>query len=260
MLRCFLSRLFFLGSSSLCAMLAGNPANPALMDKGIISKISCVSLRIGYLNDWIYKQRFKEEFLIADETRTKNQLSTYAGMATFNVIKRLDIYSFLGASKMQVDDQIIAKMAFSWCVGSKLVFLKHKNFFLGADVKYFATEQKPQFFLVEGLPYNIVGEFIAKYFEAQASLGMAYRMGLFVPYANATYIYTHISHFPADVAIRFPDEDLIGNTELPSSMICQKRWGMTLGFSLVDFSKAALAFEWRVFNQNAINVNGEIRF
>lgn len=261
MLRFFRFPLLILCSSSLCAMFTGNPANPALMEKGIVSKFSCVSFRVGFLADWMYKQRFQEEFLIREMVHTKNQLTTFAGMATLNFIKRLDLYSYLGASRMQVDDQIYSKDAFSWCVGSKLVFLKHKNLYFGADVKYFETDQKPKYFVVEHLPYNIVGEFRAKYFEAQGALGMTYKYSIFAPYINATYIYTHVSHFPAEVAIRFPDEDLIGSTDdLPPSMICRRRWGMTLGFSLVDAAKAMLAFEWRLFNQYGINVNGELRF
>lgn len=242
-------------------MFSGNPSDPALMEKGIISKFSSVSFRAGFMVDWMYKQRFQEEFLIKEEVHTKNQLSTFAGMATLNFIKRLDLYAYLGSSRMQVDEQIYSKRAFSWCVGSKLVFLKHKNFFLGTDLKYFETDQKPKYFVVEGLAYNIVGEFRAKYFEAQGSLGMGYRASIFVPYINATYIYTHISHFPSEVAIRFPDEDLIGSTnDIPPSMTARKKWGMAVGFTLVDVSKATLAFEWRAFNQNGINVNGEIRF
>ncbi len=261
MLRRFLS-LFLLCGSPLLAMMAGNPADPALMEKGICTNYSLISFRVGYTSDWIYKQRFKDEFLIREDVHTRNQLSTYAGMATLNFIKRLDLYAILGASRLEVDDQIFSKRAYSWSVGSKVMFLKHKNLYLGADVKYFETDQKPRYFVIEGSAYNVVGEFRAKLLEAQASLGMAYKYSLFVPYVNATYIYTHISHVPQDVAFRFPDEDVIGSTgeDLPKSLLNPKRWGLALGFSLLDASKMALALEWRVFNQNGVNVNGELRF
>lgn len=254
-----LALLVFLCSSSLYAMFAGNPADPALMEKGIVSNISRVSFRLGFMEDWVYKQRFQEEFLIFEKTRTKNQLTTISGMATINLIRRLDLYTLLGASRMQVDDQIFSKRAFSWCVGSKLVFLKHKNWYFGSDVKYFETDQKPKYFVIGGEPFNIVNQYRSKYFDVQASLGMTYKISFFAPYVNATYIYTHISPEPPVVAVRFPDEDAIADIEIPS-LICRKKWGMALGFSLVDISKAALAFEWRLINQNGINVNGELRF
>ncbi|MDE3047931.1 MAG: hypothetical protein KGI83_06235, partial [Verrucomicrobiota bacterium] len=62
MLRFLAFTAFILCSSWLCANLSGNPADPALLEKGILSKISCVSFRLGFMGDWIYKQRFQEEF------------------------------------------------------------------------------------------------------------------------------------------------------------------------------------------------------
>lgn len=257
-MKSWFSALFFLCTRSLFAILSGNPADPILMEKGIASNISCVSLRVGYFGDWTYKQRFQEEFPIAgEEFHSKNELSTYAGMVTLNFIKRLDLYTYLGSSRIEVDHQIFSKRAFAWCVGSKLIFLKHKNFFLGSDLKYFETEQKFRYLVIQGMPYNIVNNYRSTYFDIQASLGMAYKISLFVPYINATYIYSHISK--GDIAFRFPDENVIESTRIPL-LECRKRWGMALGFSLVDISKASLALEWRIFNQNALNVNGELRF
>lgn len=240
-------------------MLIGNPAEPALMERGIWSKSSWFSFRLGYLGDWVYKQRFEQEFLIGEESHTKNQLTTHAGIATFNFSKRLDLYAILGASRMQVDDQIYSSTAFSWCVGGKVVFLKHKNLFFGADMKFFKTDQKPNYLLIEGLPYNIVNYYRSKYYDLQGAIGVSYRLSLFAPFINATYIDTHISQDPGIITVRFPDEDELGDVPIPS-MISRKKWGMSLGFSLIDISKATLAFEWRLINQNGVNVNGEIRF
>lgn len=251
--------IFLLLLSQGMAMGIGNPAEPALLDKGIFFKNSTISFRIGYLNDWVYRQRFQEEFFISEKTRTKNQLSTYAGIATLNFIKRLDLYTFLGSSLMQVDQQIFSKREFSWCVGGKLVFLKHKNFFLGIDAKYFETDQKPQYFVIQDLPYNILNQYTSKCYDLQAALGMSYRVSCFLPYVNATYIYSHISAEPPIVLIRFPDIKDVGDVEIPS-LTSRKRWGMAVGFSLIDLSKAVLALEWRCINQNGINLNGEIRF
>jgi hypothetical protein len=257
MLKC----VFLLFSSSIFAMLVGNPAEPALMDKGIIFKPRVMSFRLGYTDDWVYKQRFQDEFTLQGErhTRTFSELSTYAGIATINFVKRLDIYAMMGSSRMQIDDEIFTKRAFAWSVGSKLVFLKSKNFYFGLDAKYFQTDQKPKYFVIDGEPFNIVTNYKAKYQEIQAALGMAYRTSMFSPYINGTYILTHIEPDPAVILVRFPDSDELVDLEL-KSVIGKKHWGMALGLTLIDISKATLALEWRVFNQNAVNVNGEIRF
>lgn len=248
-------------SSTVFATLVGNPAEPALLDQGIIFKPKWASFRIGYMDDWVYEQRFRDEFKLAGETHTRtfSELSTYAGIATINFIKRLDLYALLGSSRMQIDDEVFTKRAFAWGVGAKLVFLKSKNVYFGTDVKYFQTDQKPKYFVIDGEPFNILTNYKSKYQEIQAALGISYRTKYFSPYFNGTYILTHVEPDPAIILVRFPDSEDIVDLEL-KPVIGQKRWGMALGFTLIDVSKASLGFEWRIINQNAINVNGEIRF
>ncbi len=252
---------FILSVSSVSAMFTGNPAEPNIMKKGIFIRQSPVSFRAGYLDDWVYKQRFQDEFKMEGVTHTRTflKLSTYAGLLTLNVLNNLDLYGIVGSSRLQIDEEIFTKRALAWGVGGKLVLFKHRNFYFGADAKYFQTNQKPRYFVVEGQPFNIVSNYRLKYKEIQAALGMSYKAWMFVPYINATYILTHIDPEPAVLLVQFPDMDEIVDIE-SKSIICKKRWGMALGLTLVDCSKASLAFEWRVFNQNAINVNGEIRF
>jgi hypothetical protein len=253
--------LLLLPFFSLSALFIGNPAEPALLNQGIWTRSSWGAFRVGYLDDWVYQQRFRDEFKLegVTHTRTHLKLSTYAGMATFNFKKRLDLYGIVGSSRLQIDEEIFTKRALSWSVGAKLVFLKHKNFFLGTDLKYFETNQKPKYFVVEGLPYNIVSNYRLKYKEIQAALGMSYRAWIFAPYINGTYILTHVDPEPAVVLVRLPDVNEIVDVE-SKSIICKKRWGAALGLTLIDSAKASLSFEWRFFNQNAINLNGEIQF
>lgn len=258
----FAACLFILSSSLLYATLSGNPAQPGMLKKGVWTKRpSWWSLRVGYLDDWVYRYRFCDEFKLdgVRHTRTFLQFSTYSGILTFNLLNHLDLYAHLGSSRMQLDEEIFSKRAFSWAVGAKLVLLKYRNFFLGADAKYFETSQKPRYFLIDGQAYNIVTDYRAKYQEAQGSMGIAYRFGMFVPYVNGTYIFTRIEPEPPIILVRFPDMDEIVDVEL-KSIISKKRWGIALGFSLVDSKKASLSFEWRGLNQNAVNVNGELRF
>ena len=241
------------------AFLIGNPADPALFEKGIWFETSCVTGRIGYMEDWTYKERFQNKFLLAEETHTKNQLTSYSGIATINAIRRVDVYGILGSSQMQIDEQIFSEKAFSWCMGLKLIFLKHKDLFFGADIKYFETNQHPTFFVIEELPYNVVNDYQSKYASVQLALGIAYRIYGFVPYINGTYIEAQIMPAQSKALVRFPDTTEMTDISLPV-LSGRKKWGMALGFSLFDLAKASLAVEWRTFNQNGINVNGELRF
>lgn len=243
------------------AMLCGNPAEPCFVDKGIWLHPSCVSLRVGYLDDWVYLQRFQDEFELegVSQTQTYLKLSTYAGIATLNIANRLDLYGIAGSSRMQLDKEIFTKRAFSWALGTKFIIVKHHNFFLGGDIKYFETNQKPKYFVVEDLPYNITSNYRLNYQQMQASIGCCYRAWIFAPYINGTYILTRIDPKPQVVLVRLPDVNELADIE-SGSITCHKRWGMALGLTLLDSNKASLSFEWRTLNQNAVDINGEIRF
>lgn len=257
-----LTSFFILSTSFIYATITGNPAEPGMLKKGLWKKSQpWWSIRVGYYDDWIYKYRFCDEFKLEGETHTRThlQFSTYAGTFTLNFLNHLDFYTILGSSRMQLDEEIYSKRAFSWGIGTKILFLKRGNFFFGGDTKYFQSDQKPRFFLIDGEPYNIKTDYRSKYDEWQASVGIAYRIKFFVPYINANYIFTRIEPLPPMILVRLPDMDELVDVEL-KSIISKKKWGMALGFSLVDIKKIELSLEWRAFNQNAINVNGQIRF
>lgn len=243
-------------------MLVGNPGDASLMEASILNlRPSWWSFRVGYLDDWIYRQNFRDEFPVQGTpiTQTNMKLSTYAGLLTFNLKDRLDLYGLIGSSRLQIDQEIFTKRALGWGVGLKLTILRSQNFFLGTDFKYFETRQKPKFFVVDGLPYNIVSNYRLNYQEIQAAVGMSYRAWIFAPYINATYLIAKIEPEPPILLVRLPDVNEKVDVE-SKSIITNERWGMALGLSLVDCQKATLSVEWRCINQYALNVNGEIRF
>lgn len=253
---------FFFALSPLTAMLVGNPADPALLECSLLKfKPTWCSFRVGYLDDWVYQQQFQDEFELegTSYTQTFMKLSTYAALLTWNIKERLDLYGIVGSSRMQIDREIFTKRALGWAVGGKLIFFREGNFFLGTDIKYFKTDQKPRYFVVDGLPYNVTSKYRLKYHEMQVAVGMSYRAWMFAPYLNGTYLIAKAEPVPPVLCVRLPDVDEIVDLE-SKSIIGQKRWGLAMGLTLVDCKKASLSFEWRAINQNAIDVNGEIRF
>lgn len=256
-----LSLIFGLLCSQAFAMLVGNPAQPSILDKGIALKYDLCSFRFGYLDDWVYKQKFQDEFTLEDTTptRTSTELSTYAGILTLNFKDRLDLYGIVGSSRMQIDQEIFTKRALGWGIGAKWVIFREENFFIGMDAKYFETNQKPRYFVIEGAPYNIVSNYRLKYSEVQVAVGMAYRARPFCPYINATYISTKIKPQPASTLIRLPDVNEIADLQT-KSVSSKNNFGAAIGLTLLDCEKSSLSCEWRGFNQNAVDVNLEVRF
>lgn len=244
------------------AMLVGNPGQPGLQTEGIaLDSPTSWSFRVSYLGDYIYKQRCRDEFVIEGDkiSETVMKLSTYAAMITFNIKDRLDLYTILGSTRMQIDEEIFTKRRLGWGVGGKFVIYQHPNFKIGVDAKYFETRQKPTFLISDKLAFNVLSNFILEYDEIQVAVGMTGRAWIFAPYINATYLIANLTPDPRYLIVRFPDEDL--SVEVPSTaVIGGNRWGMTLGLTLIDQCKASLALEWRTFNQEAIDMNLEIRF
>lgn len=252
----------FFPLAPLAAMLIGNPAQPALQTCSIFNICpSWWSFRASYLDDLVYQQRFHDEFKLegVSYTQTFMKLSTYASQLTLNFKNRIDLYGLVGSSRMQIDKEIFTKRALGWGIGTKFIIFEEGNFFLGSDFKYFQTNQKPRYFVVDGLPYNIVSNYRLHYHEIQAAVGISYRVSMCAPYINATYLISKIEPKPLILLVRLPDvNEAVDATS--SSQICQKRWGMAIGLTLIDKARASLAAEWRLFNQNAIDWNLEFRF
>lgn len=263
MARAFKLLFSLLLSTPLAALLIGNPAQPTLQTTSILdtrpfpNPSAWWSFRAGYVDDWIYQQNFKRSDSIPNRTNMK--LSTYAGILTLNFKDRLDVYGIIGSSRMQLDQEMFTKRALGWGVGMKWILLKLSNFAIGADVKYFNTDQKPRFLIMDSLPYNIVSDYRLCYEEIQGALGMCYHSSFLAPYIYLTYLKSTIEPTPRKVLIRFPDANMVGDTTL-CSLENKKKWGLSAGLTLIDRAKATLAFEWRAFNQNAVDWNLEIRF
>lgn len=256
-------RLFYLllPFSSTFAMLTGNPADPAIFETGIVQKCAWWSFRLGYLGDYTYKQHFRDEFQIqnCEATSTFAKMYTNAGVITFNLKKRWDLYAIVGASRIQIEEEAFSKTKCGYGFGTKLILYRTRHFFLGTDLKYFASNQKPLYFICDNLAYNIVNDYHLKYEEIQASCGISYQTKYIAPYLSATYIHAAIRPSPSFAIVEIPSRDFLVDVS-SKSVINHNRWGFALGATLIDQTTAALSFEWRAINQNSINVVGELRF
>lgn len=255
--------LFFLAPLfPLAAFWAGNPAQPALENSGIIHKSpEWWSFRLSYIGDYVYKQRFLDEFPLPGNTVTSTyiRLWTQAGMLTLNFRDRIDLYAILGGTRLDIDNDVTTSQQLSWGFGGKLIILREGRFHVGVDLKYFQTNQSPQYFLSEGAPYNIMSDFHFDYSEIQASLGIAYRTKYVSPYATASYLMSKLSPTPLVSLVRLPTDDTLVDV-VSKSVLGRRRWGLVLGATLVDKQKATLSLEWRTFNQNSIDLMGEVQF
>jgi hypothetical protein len=246
-------------------MLIGNPAQPVIQKQGVIlTSPTWWSFRAGYLDDYVYRAKFKDEFKIGHIPTTSSyiKLSTDAALITLNFKNVFDLYGIAGSSKLQLDHEVYTNSEPAWGFGTKFIFFRSGGFRIGADFKYFETDQKPSFFVSEGLPYNVESDFTLKYTEIQAAVGMSYKTRLLSPYIQATYLMAKLDPKPYQVDVRMPFAGYEDTpVEIPSkSVISQRRWGMAVGATIISGSKGSITLESRMFNQNAVDVNGELRF
>lgn len=244
-------------------MLIGNPGEPALESHGIFTPIDTwCTVRATFFEDYIYHERFLNQFEVAgtQEQKTFAQLVTNAGMLTINFKERLDLYGIGGTSCLQVNQEIFSKMQGCWGFGGKLIIHRTKVFYVGADIKYFATDQKPLYFRSEGLAFNVVGDFELHYSETQVALGVSFLTRPLSPYVYATYLIAKFNPHPMTALVQWPYDDTMLVDAVLNSATNKRRFGMALGTTLLSGEKASLAIESRMFNQNAVDVKLEIRF
>lgn len=251
---------FFLLFTSAHALYVGNPANPCFLKDGVlILKKPGFSIRTGYITEYIYQASFVDEFETTQTTRTNASMTTISGMAVFNILDRWDIYAMAGASKLKMDQMIEANRNFSWAVGTTATMYKGEHFSLGADIKYFETDQKPDFFCINGIARPLEGSFVLELQEFQAALAGSYTVGDFVPYIGLTYLFSKINPIPTIGLLSIPERRRVVQFEANPS-INHKKIGVVLGTSLVSTETMNLNVESRMVDQNAINISGQVRF
>lgn len=246
-------------------MLVGNPAQPALQTRGVCQTTpTWWDFRIAYFGDYVYNQPSQDAFpQLGKEAESYDmQLWTQAGMFIFNLCNRIDLYGIIGGLRIQNSDELSTSQQFAWGVGGKIIFLHEGPFRMGCDIKYFASNQSPQFFRSGHLAYNVTTDnFSMNYSEFQAAVGLSYKTKYVSPYISGSYILSELTPNPATVFLRIPIPSRRREVRLTvKSITATTRFGLVIGTTLIDHQKATITAEWRTFNQNSINVSGELRF
>jgi hypothetical protein len=255
-----LFRYLFLCPSSLFPIFFSNPAQPILQTKGLLqSPSSWYCLRIGYASDHLYHQSYHDESQPFAFPSVHTCFITDASIVTLNFHNRLDLNLLVGSSQMQIDRDVFAKREFSWAAGAKLLIYDSDLLYCGIDLKYFESQQKPLYFMSDGIAYNILSHFKLSYTEIQGAFGIAVRSTWLVPYGYGTYVYSKIDPTPWTLVLKSPfSHSSFDTTARP--FVDARRWGMALGATLLGGTEGSLTVETRFFNQNAVTVTGEIRF
>jgi len=251
-------------SLHLFASPQGSPASPRVLHKGFFIPSKCwVNIRGGYEGDFVFDAQMQQDQEGSGAVDQYSQ-TTNAGIATINLLERLDLYGVFGSSRVFAQWRFIdmaqrvrnAQMEtlhhFSWGVGIRAILIQHCNWSLGLGGRYSASHNRVGWLTVDGTsaPTNSAR---FRWSEWEANLGVAYHIDLFTPYIAVNYldkkaILNRLSFFVADQAA---ESDHFHN---------RRPVGMNLGCTISTGKFFFLNVEARVINEEAVSVSGEFRF
>jgi major outer membrane protein len=280
---------FFLSLLAIClpplclsALPVGNPAGANMLIQGVycpgrFDYCDCLrwtdlfSLRAGYYGDYVYDRKMEIDAnsrSSANLHRTK--ICTNAGYIALNFFDRIDLYSTLGASFIEIETPqsaflivtdpnanyyIDTNTSFSYTVGADAALIHLGRFVLGIDGKYFYTRPKVNAVRVEEGSADYIDARL-KYTEWQVSGGISYIIPIscwidIVPYGAFKW------------ARAKGDFDNAMDTSLTHTFFDIKNWrryGYAIGVTLAGCAKWNLTIEGRFYDELAFDFNTQFRF
>jgi len=247
----------------LFGIFVSNPSDTHLFQDGFfLGKCDWLTFRLGYVNEYVLKSRCKYEFQREGEPTEKldAEMLNYYGVATFNILSRLDLKVIGGSVRMEIDEQIFPKREPAWGVGAALLLFKSCLFDFTIDGKYLCSYQKPTYFVIEDMLAPLVDTKLQlDYEEWQVSLAMSYKTDCIIPYIGVTYFDCRLKPNCYDLLVTLPNIPFLFDVTY-KSFNSRKNWGLVLGASIYACDRASLTIEARNFDQTSVNGILQVRF
>ncbi len=243
-----MSLLLFISTSY--GMTIGNPADPALIETGLIFEDApFIGFRTSYLSNYVIKAKYRNQ----NGTEVNTSYANYIGKAILNIMKRMDIYAYVGASKgnsilvnntQKID--IEQKQMITAGGGAKAIIFEDKErYFWGVDAKYYRYYPSVDHVIVNGADIDI-DELQLKTWQWEFSSAVARRYGLFTPYAGISYL----------IARQKPKDA----NQYVSSAKQINPWGLFLGTTMTYRDSFSLNAEAKFFSQIEYGISADFRF
>ena len=250
---------------ALFAMPVLNPADPALLDRGLyLSTSEKLGIKLGYRGDFIFNRNF------CNESKKVEYFSLYSNqvVVTLTLWDRLDIYGFGGPASydfimnynsLNSSVQGASGPKTLWGVGLKAIIYEKKwsncsNTYLSIDGQYEGMATNPLRWAKINKQIASTNDFGYYYREAQVSLGIAHRIKQLIPYIAAKWSNGRLSN---------QNSDVIG--QQPNSLTLDKfksdnHWGYAFGVTYVDADKMSITAEARFVDETALSIGASLRF
>lgn len=244
----------------------GNPAFPKILEEGFIfSPASKFSIRLGYEGNFVLDKRLKKEKNPFTDIN-KFTLFENSGIATLNLLNRLDLFGTYGEGRIDLDwineegknilsyFQVQSKYDPAWSCGTKIIFFEWGKVNFSAGGRYFYTKPTVCHFSKNAASYPTDLSNL-KLHEWQIDLGLSYKTCFLVPYICGKYSKTKAFFSIEDEAIS-SDGSKIYSLEMKN----KNAGGMAIGCTFSNGKYFMLNAEARLFDEEAFTVSGEFKF
>ncbi len=247
------------------AMPVLNPAEPALLNKGVyFSNCEDWGIKLGYRGDFIFDRKFSNDITDIDD------FEIYANevVVSLTVWDRIDIYGFGGpacynfTSFNQNPSNFIqggSNTKTIWGTGLKIIVFKHEcsptcATYLTLDGQYEGMATNPLKWAILNDQQVSKNNFGYYYREAQVSLGLAQKIGQFIPYIAAKWSNGRLSINHQDVIGTAPNDVVLDKLK------SDNHWGYVVGLSYDIKDKMLLTAEARFIDETALSIAFSFRF
>ncbi|HSW86805.1 MAG TPA: hypothetical protein VLG49_04820 [Rhabdochlamydiaceae bacterium] len=225
--------IVLLASLRASALYNGNPAEPRLIENGVIWKKNKLKVKVGYEGDFMYDRNVrahgKAECSVDRFKYWMNQ-----GVATLTIKRRFEIYGSLGTMKTGFE-HLHSKHHLTWGAGARGIVYRKRTTVIGIDAVYQRAEGRT-----------------LKYQDWQAGLGIAHQIDVLTPYLALTFsgMRGKVTKVPQTLDLR-----------TGSFTLRNRHWfGFALGCSVSPGKWFDVNVEARVLDEQAFSLAGNFAF
>jgi hypothetical protein len=256
---------FFMFSFALHGAPVGNTSTPKVIEKGLFTQSAdWLDVRMGYEGDFVADGRMNQYDQGTGRVDTYEQWSN-TGTFTLNLVKRIDVYGVLGASKTKADwrfsnsnagtinrAKIETEDNLMWAVGSRAILYEWWNASLGLGGRYSACSYQPNQLSVDGVMQSTSHSHF-EWWQWQINMDLSYKISWFIPYVGAKYSQERALLTDFSVPIS-------GSLSPSNSFKNRDYLGFYLGCTLSNGHYFMLNLEGRVIDEEAISLSCDFRF
>ncbi len=261
------------------ALPLGNPADPALYTNGwVLDCFDSFSFRLGYAHDHVFNRHMESETRSGNPDIDRTTRDTSAALLVFNWCDRADLFVTLGATSIEIETPasafilnnalntrftIASSTHFSWSVGGRVALFNYCNVVVGLEGEYFASCSEVDYAHLDNFnTFYPSNNDKLDYHEWQIGVGLAYPITCcncaleFVPYIGFKYARAKIGMDQAQFTITGSSSETFSFEDLESKL----HWGFPIGVTAVLCGTIGVGVEGRFGDEQALYVNGQVRF